>query len=127
MHGLRVAPGVLERDFGLTVVERRNDFFVDVRFDVWFETRGDAREPRGVGRFVGILGGVSRPEFGGLVLRGSSVVGRRFAARSGRFARPLSLRGRRGRAVSKVPRLFIRQSLGMRIDAVHQFLKNLAH
>src|SRR4051812_34204903 len=22
---------------------------VDVRFDVWFETRGDAREPRGVG------------------------------------------------------------------------------
>ena len=100
---------------------------VDVRFDVWFETRGDAREPRGVGRFVGVLGGVSRPEFGGLVLRGSSVVGRRFAARSGRFARPLSLRGRRGRAVSKVPRLFIRQSLGMRIDAVHQFLKNLAH
>ena len=53
---------------------------VDVRFDVWFETRGDAREPRGVGRFVGVLGGVSRPEFGGLVLRGSSVVGRRFAA-----------------------------------------------
>ncbi len=50
---------------------------VDVRFDVWFETRGDAREPRGVGRFVGVLGGVSRPEFGGLVLRGSSVVGRR--------------------------------------------------
>ena len=41
--------------------------------------------------------------------------------------RPSSLRGRRGRAVSKVPRLFIRQSLGMRIDAVHQFLKNLAH
>ena len=57
---------------------------VDVRFDVWFETRGDAREPRGVGRFVGVLGGVSRPEFGGLVLRGSSVVGRRFAAKSGR-------------------------------------------
>ena len=50
---------------------------VDVRFDVWFETRGDARELRGVGRFVGVLGGVSRPEFGGLVLRGSSVVGRR--------------------------------------------------
>ena len=59
---------------------------VDVRFDVWFETRGDAREPRGVGRFVGVLGGVSRPEFGGLVLRGSSVVGRRFAARSGRLS-----------------------------------------
>ena len=56
----------------------------DFRFDVWFETRGNAREPRGVGRFVGVLGGVSRPEFGGLVLRGSSVVGRRFAAKSGR-------------------------------------------
>ena len=69
--------------------------FADFRFDVWFETRGNARELRGVGRFVGVLGGVSRPEFGGLVLRGSSVVGRRFAARYGRFARPLSLQGRR--------------------------------
>jgi hypothetical protein len=39
---------------------------VDVRFDAWFETHGAAREPRGVGRFVGELGGVSRPEFGGL-------------------------------------------------------------
>jgi hypothetical protein len=29
------------------------------------------------------LGGVSRAEFGGFVLRGSSVVARRFAARSG--------------------------------------------
>jgi hypothetical protein len=37
---------------------------VDVRFDVLFETRGDGREPRGVGRFFGVLGGVSRPEFG---------------------------------------------------------------
>jgi hypothetical protein len=99
---------------------------VDVRFDVWFETRGDAREPRGrkgrrcFGRCfaagvrrIGFvvrqwLGGASRPDLADLPAR-------------------YRLRGRRGRAVSKVPRLFIHQSLGMRIDAVHQFLKNLAH
>ena len=100
---------------------------VDVRFDVWFETRGDAREPRGVERFVGVLE----------VFRGRSSADWCFVVRqwSGGASRPIwpivrrpsSLRGRRGRAVSKVPRLFIRQSLGMRIDAVHQFLKNLAH
>ena len=44
-----------------------------------------------------------------------------------RICPPVIVARAKGRAVSKVPRLFIRQSLGMRIDAVHQFLKNLAH
>ena len=48
--------------------------------------RAGTRGNRGVGRVVGVLGGVSRPEFGGLVLCGSSVVGRRFVARSGRLS-----------------------------------------
>jgi hypothetical protein len=99
---------------------------VDVRFDVLFETRGDGREPRGrkVLRCFGrcFAAGVRR-----LVLRGSSGVGRRLAVRSGRLSARHGCEAGGVAQVSKVPHLFVRQSLGMRVDAVHQFLKNLAH
>ena len=96
---------------------------VDFRFDVWFGTRGNragSEVRRRVGRcFAARVRRIRASWFvsGWKALRGQiwSIV------------RPSSLRGRRGRAVSKVPRLFFRQSLGMRINAVHQFLKNLAH
>ena len=69
---------------------------VDVRFDAWFETHRDAREPRGVGRFVGVLGvfrGRSSADCASWFVSGWEAL----RGQIWPIVRPSSLRGRRGR------------------------------
>jgi hypothetical protein len=64
--------------------------------DVWFETRGAAREPRGVGRFVGVLGvfrGRSSADCASWFVSGWEAL----RGQIWPIVRPSSLRGRRGR------------------------------
>ena len=97
---------------------------VDVRFDVWFGTRGNRAGSKGSSVFWEVFRGRSSADWCFVVRQWLAGA---FAARSWPICPPVIVARAKGRAVSKVPRLFIRQSLGMRIDAVHQFLKNLAH
>ena len=96
---------------------------VDVRFDVWFETRGNRA-------------GSERSSVLWEVFRGRSSADWCFVVRQwlGGASRPyladcplvIVARPKGSRRCQRYP-AFVRQSLGMRVDAVHQFLKKLAH
>jgi hypothetical protein len=97
---------------------------VDVRFDVWLETRGDARNRAGSeGSWC-----FGKCFAAGVRLIGASWFVSGWEALRGQI-RPTARYRCEGEGVAQCLRCpaFIRQSLGMRIDAVHQFLKNLAH